>query len=244
MKNVIIMAGGASSRMKRSLSQSQLSEDEKNLAVKVHKSLIPLGKSKKPLLFYLVSNAVAAGITKIYLVTSPENVAFKRWLETWQKNNSFEGIKIQIAIQYLKKGYEKPLGTADAIEQTVDQYPELLNTTFIVCNGDNLYSKEAFQQLIKPRSAPHALISYARSGLKFDDERIKKFAVMDINDLGYLNRIIEKPNSETVERCRDASGEIRVSMNMFSFFGQKLYPYLKKLHYSPYPKRKRTSRSN
>ena len=34
MKNVIIMAGGASSRMKRSLSQSQLSEDEKNLAVK------------------------------------------------------------------------------------------------------------------------------------------------------------------------------------------------------------------
>ena len=29
MKNVIIMAGGASSRMKRSLSQSQLSEDEK-----------------------------------------------------------------------------------------------------------------------------------------------------------------------------------------------------------------------
>lgn len=227
MKNVIIMAGGASSRMKRSLSQSQLSEDEKNLAEKVHKSLIPLGKSKKPLLFYLVSNAVAAGITKIYLVTSPENVAFKRWLETWQKNNSFEGIKIQIAIQYLKKGYEKPLGTADAIEQTVDQYPELLKTTFIVCNGDNLYSKEAFQELIKPRSAPHALISYARSGLKFDDERIKKFAVMDINDLGYLNRIIEKPNSETVERCRDASGEIRVSMNMFSFFGQKLYPYLK-----------------
>ena len=179
------------------------------------------------LLFYLVSNAVEAGITKIYLVTSPENVAFKRWLETWQKNNSFEGIKIQIAIQYLKIGYEKPLGTADAIEQTVDQYPELLETTFIVCNGDNLYSKEAFQQLIRPRSAPHALISYARSGLKFDDERIKKFAVMDINELGYLNRIIEKPNSETVERCRDASGEIRVSMNMFSFFGQKLYPYLK-----------------
>ena len=238
MKNVIIMAGGASSRMKRSLSQSQLSEDEKNLAVKVHKSLIPLGKSKKPLLFYLVSNAIAAGITKIYLVTSPENVAFKRCLETWQKNNSFEGIKIQIAIQYLKKGYEKPLGTADAIEQTVDQYPELLNTTFIVCNGDNLYSKEAFQQLIKPRSAPHALISYARSGLKFDDERIKKFAVMDINDLGYLNRIIEKPNSETVERCRDASGEIRVSMNMFSFFGQKLYPYLKNCTIHPIRKEK------
>ena len=34
MKNVIIMAGGASSRMKRSLSQSQLSEDEKKFSRK------------------------------------------------------------------------------------------------------------------------------------------------------------------------------------------------------------------
>ena len=236
MKNVIIMAGGASSRMKRSLSKSHLSEDEKNLAEKVHKSLIPLGKDKKPLLFYLISNAVAAGITKIYLTTSPENSAFQKWLKTWQKDNYFKDVKIQIAIQYLKAGHEKPIGTADAIEQTIDQYPELLKTTFIVCNGDNLYSKEAFHQLISPRKSPHALISYARSGLKFNYERIKKFAVMDINDLGYLNRIIEKPNSETVERCRDASGEIS-KYDMFSFFGQKLYPYLKNctIHY---PKRK------
>ena len=125
-----------------------------------------------------------------------------------EKNNSFEGIKIQIARQYLKKGYEKPLGTADAIEQTVDQYPELLNTTFIVCNGDNLYSKEAFQQLIRPRSAPHALISYARSGLKFDDERIKKFAVMDINSNGFLKNIIEKPDPLEVEKYKDLSMRI------------------------------------
>ena len=59
MKSLLIMAGGASSRMKRSLSQSNLTQDEKNLAGKVHKSLIPLGKEKKPLLFYLISNAVA-----------------------------------------------------------------------------------------------------------------------------------------------------------------------------------------
>lgn len=238
MKNVIIMAGGASSRMKRSLSKSHLSEDEKNLAEKVHKSLIPLGKDKKPLLFYLISNAVAAGITKIYLTTSPENSAFQKWLKTWQKDNYFKDVKIQIAIQYLKAGHEKPIGTADAIEQTIDQYPELLKTTFIVCNGDNLYSKEAFHQLISPRKSPHALISYARSGLKFNDERIKKFAVMDINVSGYLNQIIEKPDSETVERCRDASGEIRISMNIFSFYGQKLYPHLKNCSIHPIRKEK------
>ena len=51
MKNVIIMAGGASSRMKRSLSKSHLSEDEKNLAEKVHKSLIPLANPKNHYFF-------------------------------------------------------------------------------------------------------------------------------------------------------------------------------------------------
>ena len=50
MSSLIIMAGGASSRMKRSLHQTQLTEDQKNLAQKAHKSLIPLGKEKNPLL--------------------------------------------------------------------------------------------------------------------------------------------------------------------------------------------------
>ena len=54
---------------------------------------------------------------------------------------------MHFAIQFLKDGHEKPLGTADAIEQTLNQYPELLQTTFIVCNGDNLYSTGAFKQL-------------------------------------------------------------------------------------------------
>ena len=49
MNSLIIMAGGASSRMKRSLGKSKLSESKKKLAHSVHKSLIPLGiKQKDP----------------------------------------------------------------------------------------------------------------------------------------------------------------------------------------------------
>ena len=221
------MAGGASSRMKRSLSQSKLSEDEKNLAAKVHKSLIPLGKEKKPLLFYLISNAVAAGITDIYLITSPENEAFQKCVGSSEKNNSFAGANVHFAIQYPKEGYTKPLGTADAVEQTLIQYPKLLEQTFIICNGDNLYSKQAFKNLLKPREVNNALISYARSGLEFKDERIEKFAVMDIDSSGYLKKIMEKPDPKIVEKYRDNTGEIRVSMNIFSFNGKQLNPYLK-----------------
>jgi ADP-glucose pyrophosphorylase len=221
------MAGGASSRMKRSLSQSNLTQDEKNLAGKVHKSLIPLGKEKKPLLFYLISNAVAVGVTDIYLITSSENEPFQKLVGTSKINNSFAGAKVHFAIQYLKKGHIKPLGTADAVEQTLVQYPELIEQTFIICNGDNLYSKAAFKNLLKPRKVTNALISYARSGLRFKDERIEKFAVMDVDSLGYLKKIIEKPDPKTVEKYRDTTGEIRVSMNIFSFSGKQLNTYLK-----------------
>ena len=221
------MAGGASSRMKRSLSQSNLTQDEKNLAGKVHKSLIPLGKEKKPLLFYLISNAVAVGETDIYLITSSENEPFQKLVGTSKINNSFAGAKVHFAIQYLKKGHIKPLGTADAVEQTLVQYPELIEQTFIICNGDNLYSKAAFKNLLKPRQVNNALISYARSGLRFKDERIEKFAVMDVDSLGYLKKIIEKPDPKTVEKYRDTTGEIRVSMNIFSFSGKQLNTYLK-----------------
>ena len=227
MKSLLIMAGGASSRMKRSLSQSNLTQDEKNLAGKVHKSLIPLGKEKKPLLFYLISNAVSVGVTDIYLITSSENEAFQKLVGTSKINNSFAGAKVHFAIQYLKKGHIKPLGTADAVEQTLVQYPELIEQTFIICNGDNLYSKAAFKNLLKPRQVTNALISYARSGLRFKDERIEKFAVMEVDSLGYLKKIIEKPDPNTVEKYRDKSGEIRVSMNIFSFNGTQLNPYLK-----------------
>lgn len=238
MKSLLIMAGGASSRMKRSLSQSNLTQDEKNLAGKVHKSLIPLGKEKKPLLFYLISNAVAVGVTDIYLITSSENEPFQKLVGTSKINNSFAGAKVHFAIQYLKKGHIKPLGTADAVEQTLLQYPELIEQTFIICNGDNLYSKAAFKNLLKPRKVTNALISYARSGLRFKDERIEKFAVMDVDSLGYLKKIIEKPDPKTVEKYRDTTGEIRVSMNIFSFSGKQLNTYLKNCPIHPERKEK------
>lgn len=232
------MAGGNSSRMKRSLEQSKLPKDEMEYAGNVHKSLIPLGKNKKPLLFYSISNAVKAGITNIFLITASENKSFQNIIGYSTKNNSYAGAKVHYAIQYLKDGHEKPLGTADAIEQTLDQYPELLDNTFIVCNGDNLYSKEAFKKLTELREVPHALISYARSELKFNNKRIEKFAVMDISELGYLRQIIEKPNPEVVEKYKDSSGEIRVSMNIFSFYGKLLYPYLRNCPIHPLRKEK------
>jgi ADP-glucose pyrophosphorylase len=236
--NLLIMAGGASSRMKRSLENSKLSDATKSIAGSSHKSLIPLGKGKKPLLYYLIQNAVEAGYTDIYLVTSPENEAFQQWVGTKSSHNSFAGAQVHFAIQYTPQGRDKPLGTADAVQQAMDQYPILKTQYLTICNGDNFYSVKALALLHQVRDTPHAMISYARSGLLFDDERIAKFAVMDINAQNHLIRIIEKPDPETIEQFRDSSGEIRVSMNIFSFEGSLLYPYLKNCPIHPVRKEK------
>ncbi|MGB1020473.1 MAG: sugar phosphate nucleotidyltransferase [Flavobacteriaceae bacterium] len=221
--SLLILAGGASSRMKRSLETVTLSDNTKSIAKRAHKSLIPLGKTGHPLLHYLLKNAKAAGYKKVYLITSPENEAFKDFLT----DNGTEELSVQFAIQYLPEGRYKPLGTADALEQAMDQFPELKKTTFTICNGDNLYSVNALSLLREPRKALHALISYSRSGLQFPDERISKFAVMALDESGYLENIIEKPAPEVVEKYRDANGEIGVSMNVFSFDGASIDHYIK-----------------
>jgi len=226
--SLIIMVGGASSRMKRSL---KAREGQKGIMENIpHKSLIPVGKNERPFLYYLVKNAMEAGYTKLYLITSPENQAF----QNLKDNGGFPSeMDVFLAIQNVPQGRTKPLGTADALQQCLDQYPELKQTIFTVCNGDNLYSVGALKDLRADRAAPHALISYGSSGFDYTEERIAKFAVMDISSDGFLQKIIEKPNVEDVPKYKDASGELRVSMNIFSFSGVEIYPYLKNCPVDP-----------
>lgn len=226
--SLIIMVGGASSRMKRSLKNK---EDQKGVMDKIpHKSLIPVGKNGRPFLYYLVQNAVEAGYAKLYLITSPGNQAFQSLIDN---KDLPAGLEVFLAVQSVPEGRKKPLGTADALQQCLDQYPELKQTTFTVCNGDNLYSVGALMNLRVERTAPHALISYGSSGFDYTEERIAKFAVMDISSDGFLKEIIEKPNIADVPKYKDASGELRVSMNIFSFSGAEIYPYLKKCPIDP-----------
>lgn len=222
-KSLLIMAGGVSSRMKRSLDTAQISLATKNIALNVHKSLIPLGETGKPLLYYLLNNAKAAGYEKVYIITGAENEAFRIFLKT----HTIAGLNILFAVQHLVEGYKKPLGTADALAQAMEQFPELKKNIFTICNGDNLYSVNALSILRKPRKVPHALISFDRSGLEFSNERISKFAVLAFDKQGQLETIIEKPKPEEVEQCRDSRGKIRVSMNCFSFTGDSIYSYVK-----------------
>tara|TARA_B100001029_G_scaffold173079_1_gene171531 strand:+ start:4149 stop:4985 length:837 start_codon:yes stop_codon:yes gene_type:complete len=221
--NLIIMAAGASSRMKKSLKREMVDSNVYEIANNSHKSLIPLGKEGRPLIYYLIKNAIKANYSNIYIITGVDNSDFKEFIIS----QSFKNINIQFVKQYIPKGREKPLGTSDAVVQALDQFPELKQNVFTVCNGDNLYSVSTLNLLKEKRNHPHALISYSWSAFNYEKERISKFAVISMDSKNNLMDIVEKPDLDIVDNFKDESGELGLSMNIFSFTASKIYSYVK-----------------
>ena len=235
---LVILAGGASSRLKKSLNDVDLDKNVSDLAKNSHKTLIPLGKDKRPLIYFILQNALKAGVREVFLITSPENLAFKDFIQSEVFKDRFSEININFAIQYKPKDREKPLGTSDALMQAMDQHDVLKNNSFVIINGDNLYSVNSLNSLYEQDEKQHSLISYDRDGLNFPHERLTKFALINVDENNQLINIIEKPSIEEVDNFRDKLDKIRVSMNIFKFFGPTIYPFIKNCPLHPERKEK------
>jgi len=226
--NLMILAGGASSRMKQQIdSDVYLSDEEKQQSNQRSKSLISIDKSGRPLMDYLLYNAKKAGYKNIYIITGEKNELFKMFYGTQNCNNNFHGLNINYAIQFIPEDRKKPLGTSDAVYQACMQYPELKTSKFTVCNSDNLYSIKALKLLREFNLASNALISYDRQALEFSRERIAKFALMLFDENQYLVDIVEKPSLNQIHKFLDKTEKLRVSMNIFKFDGTLFFEYVK-----------------
>lgn len=224
--NLIILAGGASSRMKKQVTVNNLSTEEIAQANERSKGLIGVGPNGRPLLDYLLLNAKKAGYKNIYIIIGEQGDLFKEFYGIENSNNDYNGLTISFATQYIPEGRIKPFGTADALFQAVEQYPELNAQEYTVCNSDNLYSTEALYAL-RETTSPNAFISYNRDALEFPLERISRFAIAKLSENNQLLAILEKPTADVLENYKDTEGKLRVSMNAFKFNGTLLYPYLK-----------------
>ena len=231
-KNLLILAGGASSRMKKSVATENLSAAEIKRANSRSKALLGFGKKDRPMLDFLLLNAEKAGYKNIVIIISEDGGMFKEFYGNKDKNNTFKSLSISYATQYIPMDREKPFGTADAVSQAIEQYPELQNGAFTVCNSDNLYSVEALTALRKTK-ASNAFISYDRNGLNFPMEKIERFALVLLDSNQNLIDIIEKPSKENVNRYKDSFGKFRVSMNIFKFTGNEIFPFLKNCPINP-----------
>ena len=218
-ENIIILAGGASSRMKKSVDQN-LSPEKVAQANQLSKGLIQLGG--KPFLSYLLENILQAEFKNVYIITGENSKMFRR---AFENNPEFVDLNVQFATQYIPEGREKPYGTADALYQCIEQYPNLKEDTFCVCNSDNLYSLNALKNL-KNANSHQAILAYDIDHLKYPKERIARFAVMKFDDDYNLTTIVEKPEPDKIVDYTDAHQKIRVSMNIFLFDGKSFFKYL------------------
>ncbi len=218
--NLIILAAGVSSRMRRSASGAGLED-----AASRPKSLIRLDDSERPFLDYVLSNARAAGYEDIVLVIGESDTLMREYYGPEDSGNEFRGLRISYAVQTIPSGRDRPLGTADAVLCGAKSRPDWQGTQFTVCNSDNIYSVEAMATL-RSTEHPHALIAYDTRGLRFTKDQEYNNAILEKDGDGFLLSMVEKPGETLFERMRAEQGYVEVSMNLFRLTYDTILPFL------------------
>ena len=214
---MIIMAAGVSSRMKDSSVPKEISQNLINQSNHRVKGFIQAGEGNEPIIFYIIKNCISAGVKNFYIILSDNSDEFQDYLKKLEI-----GLSIQIKFGFQDfYGKLKPMGTADAIFQIMNQYKELRNKRFLVCNSDNLYSSRAIKLLLAENNY-NSMIAYDFDCLKFSTERLESLSILKINGK-FLDRIIEKPDMKIIKNYSKKF----VSMNIFSLKGKLVYQYLK-----------------
>jgi dTDP-glucose pyrophosphorylase len=196
----MILARGLGTRMQKQVEGLKLDEATSAMADEGMKGLIPVGR---PFLDHTLQALLDAGLREFCLIVPPGASAIQEYYQAVAQR--LEKAEIFFAVQ------DEPLGTAHAVAAGRDWAAE---KPFMVFNSDNFYTPPAVRALAA--AAPPATVAYERQALiaasNIPAERIRRFAVLDIDPAGHLRRIVEKPDDPEAY-ARD--GKLYVSMNCF-----------------------------
>jgi dTDP-glucose pyrophosphorylase len=177
----IVLARGLGTRMREPNPSAHLTPEQQRVADAGLKAMIPL--NGRPFLDYILSSFADAGIRDVALVVAPEHDVLRRH---YQSAAPPARVHVGFVVQH------RPLGTADAVlaaERWVQREP------FLTMNADNLYPVDALMALAaldEPGLAVFDPEDLIRSG-NIPPERIRSFALLDVDGRGYLEGIVEKP---------------------------------------------------
>jgi NDP-sugar pyrophosphorylase family protein len=229
--NLVVLAAGISSRMKKAASIPLDPALEGDATLKA-KSMIGVGEGGRPFLDYLLYNARRAGYQDVVIVVGEHDSSIRDHYGPHDRGNTFHGLSISYAIQRIPPGRTRPMGTADALLQGICGRPDWEGQRFTVVNSDNLYSECALR-LLRESPAECSMIDYDRSALEFPPERAERYAVLRKARDGSLIEIVEKPSPGEIEECSDPDGRVGVSMNIFRFRKELIEPCLETVSVHP-----------
>lgn len=202
-EKVVILARGRGTRMQQTVHEVKLDEATHAIAEKGDKMMIPIHGT--PFLEYSLHNVIHAGFTKICLVMGPHSTRLHHYYT--QIAQRLPHIGISIAIQ------QRPLGTADAVLAAQDFTD---NDAFVLMNGDNLYSVPTLTLLRSQQTKICYSVGFSKEGLLqngvINEQRLKQFALLHVDDERNLVEIQEKPDTTT--RSESPHHEL-ISMNLF-----------------------------
>lgn len=201
----IVLARGLGTRMREPDAAARLSEGQRRAADAGIKMMIPV--HGRPFLDYVLSTLADAGMTDVALVVAPDHETVR----DYYRAHTPERLALSFIVQ------PEPRGTANAV-QAARQWTA--GEPFLAMNADNLY----------PVSALHALASLDEPGLPGFDredlvrtsnippERVLSFALVEVDDEGYLTGIVEKPapGIPVASALRRKSDPL-ISMNLWRF---------------------------
>jgi len=167
------------------------------------KGLIPVGR---PFLDYAISALADAGITDVCLVIGA-SPAHRRVRDRYEAMSTAR-VRIHFAIQGV------PRGTADAV-RVAESFAG--GEHVLAVNSDNYYPVHTLLALRQLGSAGVSVFerdALVRLG-NIPADRVSHYAVVSVDRDGMLERIIEKPDAETIASL-GAGSPVYVGMNSWS----------------------------
>lgn len=230
---LVLLAGGASSRMKRSaVSAAGVPPGLRSDAREKAKAMIRVGPGGRPFLDLCLGNIAGAGYAEVVIVTGEGDTSITGHYLGEGRAADFPSLGLSFVVQRIPDGRAKPLGTADALLGVLRERPRWRGRKFTVCNSDNIYSVGVLEGLLADTHR-NALVKYDRDALGFAPERTSQFAVVTTDEAGSVLDIVEKPTPAEIDSAADAAGRVGVSMNIFRLSCDDILPYLESVPLHP-----------
>jgi glucose-1-phosphate thymidylyltransferase len=197
----LVLARGLGTRMQRDDADAALTDAQRRAADAGLKALMPI--DGRPFLDYLLSSLADAGLTRVGLVVAPQHEALSGHYAAHRPSR----VSLEFIVQ------PEAIGTANAL---LAAEPWTEGQPFLVMNGDNLYPVQALAELAsldEPGLPAFDADDLVRSS-NIPEERIRAFALIEVDAEGYLRGIVEKP---TASRFPPEGGRHNISMNCWRF---------------------------
>ena len=197
----VVLAAGLGTRMRKTDSGAGLDAAQAAVADTGVKALIPIDR---PFLDYVLHVLAEAGYRRVCLVIGPDHHELRDY---YGRQLRPERLTISFAVQ------AKPRGTADAVAAAE---PFAAGDDFLMVNSDNHYPLSAVAGLRSVGGA--AVAAFDRdamvAGSNIPADRVVKFAAVQVDAVGNLLRVIEKPDEATLASLGPKVG---LSMNCWRF---------------------------